>query len=74
MCIIAPWSFGSYNIPLIFLSSLGGIQPESESELVATAMATAVANGVAKDVLYLNTCSRGNLAVAVAVAPNSDKA
>ena len=37
-------------------------------------MATAAAKGVAKDVLYLNTYWRGNLAVAVAVTTNSDTA
>ena len=48
------------------------------SELPATATATAVAKGVAKDVLYLNAWWRGNLAVdvavAVAVVVNSDTA
>ena len=44
------------------------------SALVATATATAVAKGVAKDFLYLNAWWRGNLAVAVAVATYSDTA
>jgi hypothetical protein len=42
------------------------------SELVS--MATAVAKGVAKDILYLNTWLRRNLALALAVAANLDTA
>ena len=38
------------------------------SEFAPTATDTAVTDGVAKDVLYLNTCWRRNLAVAVAIA------
>ena len=37
-------------------------------------MATAVAKGVAENVLYLNAWWRGNLAVALAVEVNSDTA
>ena len=43
------------------------------SELAATVMATAVAKGVAKDVLYFNAWWSGNLAVAWAVAANLSK-
>ena len=44
------------------------------SELVATAAATTVTRGVAKDILYFNAWRRGDPAVAVAVAANSDTA
>ena len=44
------------------------------SELVATAAATTVAMGVAKGVLYFNAWRRGDPAVAVAIAANSDTA
>ena len=47
-------------------------QCKAESELAAMDMATAVAKCVAKDVLYLNAWWRVNLAVAIAVAANSD--
>ena len=42
------------------------------SELVS--MATAVAKGVAKDILYFNTWLRRNLALALDVAANLDTA
>ena len=44
------------------------------SELASTATGMAVAKGVAKDVLYLNARRCGKLAVALAVAANSDTA
>ena len=44
------------------------------SELVATDAATTVARGVAKGVLYFNAWWRGDPAVAVDVAANSDPA
>ena len=44
-------------------------QCKAVSELVATASATAVAKGVAKDILYLNAWWPGNLAVAAKTRP-----
>ena len=44
------------------------------SELVAMAVDTTVARGVAKGVLYFNAWWRGDTAVVVAVAANSDTA
>ena len=47
---------------------------ELAATVTATAVATAVDKGVAKDVIYLNVWWRGNLAIAVAIAGNSDTA
>ncbi len=43
-------------------------------EVAAMVLATTVAKGIAKDILYFNAYWRGNLAAAEAVDANSDTA